>query len=1349
MHTFETSLKAKLIYVFAIPDEPHAGCLKVGDATFYSDKGDTEDWPSPNCEPLNKAARERIDQYTGTAGIVYQLLHTEIALYKDKDDQTCAFRDHDVHRVLERSGVKKKAFDGVSTKSQEWFCCDLETVKSAISAVKTGDRAVTVSSTDRTPIIFRPEQQDAIQRTVKRFKKPGQRMLWNAKMRFGKTLTALQVAKERNFRRTLIITHRPVVSVGWFEDFEKIFYDRQNYRFGSRDYEDSLQALEQHVTQGGSYVFFASIQDLRGSEQVGGKFDKNDLLFHVSWDYLIIDEAHEGTLTERGEAVIQALTKPETCVLQLSGTPFNLLPKYDEKEIFTWDYVMEQRAKVEWDKKHLGDDAPNPYEPLPAINIYTYDLGRLLQDYIEDDVDRAFNFREFFRTREEDGGFVHEDHIDSFLNLLCRDDPQSLYPYSREEYRNIFRHTLWMLPGVKAARALSQKLREHPVFAHFKIVNVAGDGDRKEDVDDEVENRNALQMVKDAIGTDPDQTYTITLSCGRLTTGVSVAPWTGVFMMAGTYKSTATAYMQTIFRVQTPYTHNGRMKSVCYAFDFAPDRTLTVLAETAKVSAKVGQQTDEDRRTLADFLNFCPVIALEGSKMEPYDVDRMMAQLKKAQIERVVSRGFEDGYLYNNELYNLDDGRMKDFQDLQNVIGKTKALPRTLDIDINRQGLTNEQYEEIERVEKKKKAERTPEEEEMLRQREEQREQRGRAIAILRGISIRMPLMLYGADIKDENRELTIDNFTALVDDRSWEEFMPRGVTKELFERFKRYYDKDVFREAGKRIRRMARTADRFTIEERIERITDIFATFRNPDKETVLTPWRVVNLHLSRTLGGYTFFDEAFERELSTPREVDIAGVTADVFHPDALILEINSKSGLYPLYAAYSIYRARLRAHKEQHPDEVMDDDTARQLWDETLRQNILVLCKTPMAVSITRRTLAGFRPADVNARDYPNLIQELIDKPAHVADTLRCTQNFWHLNNPLMKIDTVIGNPPYQLTVAKKETDNGQKAVINIFQLFQELVDQLPPHYSSLIYPGGRWIHRSGKGLADFGLKQINDAHLSKLIFYANAGSLFDDAAIADGLSIVFKDYQKTKAGFSYIYGANQEIRLAPPGDKLIPLNPQHMRINGCLERIVRNHHLCFLSEHILPRSLFSIESDFVERNPALVREYNEGDVLGDNEIKLFTNDKAGKSGRARWYVANKDVIKTGVEQIGRWKVVVSSANAGGQKRSNQLAIMDNRSAFGRSRVALKTFVTEREAQNFFAYCRTDFIRYTFLLTDEALTSLAKLVPDIGDYTDENGVIDFTADINAQLYRLFEIDTDMQSIIAQTLKEKEAGR
>lgn len=1335
MHTFETSLKAKLIYVFAIPDEPHAGCLKVGDATFYSDKGDAEDWPLPNSELLDKAARERIDQYTGTAGIVYQLLHTEIALYKDKDDQTCAFRDHDVHRVLERSGVKKKSFDGVSTKSQEWFCCDLETVKSAITAVKAGKGVVSVS-TKYTPIIFRPEQQDAIQRTVKRFKKPGQRMLWNAKMRFGKTLTALQVASERDFRRTLIITHRPVVSAGWFEDFEKIFYDRQNYRFGSRDRGNSLQALEQHAKQGGCYVFFASIQDLRGSEQVGGKFDKNDLLFNIPWDYLIVDEAHEGTLTERGEAVIQALTKPETCVLQLSGTPFNLLPKYNEKEIFTWDYVMEQRAKMEWNKNHLGDDAPNPYESLPAINIYTYDLGRLLQDYLEDDEDRAFNFREFFRTRE-DGGFVHEDHIDSFLNLLCRDDPQSLYPYSRKEYRNIFRHTLWMLPGVKAARALSQKLSEHPVFAHFKIVNVAGDGDKKEDVDDEVENRNALQMVKDAIGSDSDKTYTITLSCGRLTTGVSVPPWTGVFMMAGTYKSTATAYMQTIFRVQTPYTHNGRMKSVCYAFDFAPDRTLTVLAETAKVSTKVGQQTDEDRHILTDFLNFCPVIALDGSEMKPYDVDRMMAQLKKAQIERVVSRGFEDGYLYNNELYHLDDGRMKDFQDLQNVIGKTKALPRTLDIDINRQGLTNEQYEEIERIEKKKKAERTPEEEEMLRQREEQREQRGRAIAILRGISIRMPLMLYGADINDEDRELTIDNFTALVDDRSWEEFMPRGVTKELFERFKRYYDKDVFREAGKRIRRMARTADRFTIEERIERITDIFATFRNPDKETVLTPWRVVNLHLSRTLGGYTFFDEAFERELSAPRAVDIPGVTAEVFRPDALILEINSKSGLYPLYAAYSIYQSRLRAHKEQHPDEVMDDDTARQLWDETLRQNILVLCKTPMAVSITRRTLAGFRPADVNARDYPNLIQELIDKPAHVADTLRDTQHFWQLNNPLMKIDAVIGNPPYQVMV---EGNGRSKPVYHLLMDLSFAIAQR----STLITPA-RYLFNTGFTPAEWNLKMLNDEHFRIVLYCANSSDLFPNVDIKGGIAIMYRDagHRFRKIGVFKAYPELENIMQKVASHMPSSLT-EIIYAESSYSFNMKNNEAALIVKERLGNDKKIITNVF-EKLPDLFTTESREDTIG-------FYGRTNKGGRCIRYVSRELIVAH--PNLDKYKVLVPEGNGSGAIGEISSTPIIGDPFIGEPHLgATQTFLTigafdtKAEAEACLKYVKTKFAR-TMLgilkVTQHNPKDTWQYVP-MQDFTATSD-IDWSqsvAEIDQQLYRKYALSQEEIAFIEKMIK------
>lgn len=192
---------------------------------------------------------------------------------------------------------------------------------------------------------------------------------------------------------------------------------------------------------------------------------------------------------------------------------------------------------------------------------------------------------------------------------------------------------------------------------------------------------------------------------------------------------------------------------------------------------------------------------------------------------------------------------------------------------------------------------------------------------------------------------------------------------------------------------------------------------------------------------------------------------------------------------------------------------------------------------------------------------------------------------------------------------------------------------------------------------------------------------------------------------------------------------------------------MHDTILPRSLFSIESDFVEKNPNLVRNYVDGDMFFDpkSEIKLFTNDKAGKSGRAKWYVANKNVITTGKEYLDKWKVVVSSANAGGQKRSNQLAILDNHSAFGRSRVAIKTFDTRKEAENFYKYMKSELIRFAFLMTDESLTSLGKLVPDIGKYTDNNGILDFKKDINEQLYKLFDIKEEAQKHIRYILSTK----
>src|SRR5574344_855363 len=425
-----------------------------------------------------------------------------------------------------------------------------------------------------------------------------------------------------------------------------------------------------------------------------------------------------------------------------------------------------------------------------------------------------------------------------------------------------------MIPGVKEAKALSALLQKHPVFGCFNVINVAGDGD------EEIDSKDALKAVEKAMTDHPEETYTITLSCGRLTTGVSVKPWTACFMLSGSYNTAASAYMQTIFRVQTPAVIGGKQKEECFVFDFAPDRTLKVVAETAKISAKAGTTSNNDRELLENFLNFCPIIGFDGSKTVEYDTKKMLEQLKKVDVERVVRNGFEGGYLYNNDLMKLNDIELKEFEELKKIIGTTKAMAKTGDIDINSLGFTEEEFEQVQKEKRlKAKDELTSEQKEMLEKLKEAKKNRDAAVSILRGISIRMPLLIYGADLNKNldgsEEELTLDNFADTVDDQSWEEFMPSGVTKEKFGKFKKYYDQDVFRAAGKRIREMAKAADGLNIEERIGRISTIFNTFRNPDKETVLTPWRVVNMHMTDCLGGWCFYDKDYKEPIEEPRYV------------------------------------------------------------------------------------------------------------------------------------------------------------------------------------------------------------------------------------------------------------------------------------------------------------------------------------------------------------------------------------------------------------------------------------------------------------------------------------------------
>lgn len=1043
---FKTTADRKVIYVQTGKWDRYKGAEKVGETTTDNLEIDSR----PNSDDLRNVANQRVKQYMRTSGVPFTVQWAELA-YRKKDHTW--FHDYDVHDVLERSGVKKsKKLEG-----NEWFEADVETAKKAIQAVKEGRKSINVPlKNEEFQIKLRPEQKEAI-KTKQAFKKHD-KMLWNAKIRFGKTLTALQLVKEEKYQHVLIMTHRPVVDEGWFEDFKKISMPDAGYLYGSKNTGEDISYL---LKSGKPYVYFASLQDLRGSEEVGGKQgDKNHEIFDNEWDLVIVDEAREGTQTDLAQRVTnEVVTEGHTKLLELSGTPFNILDQYEEDQVYTWDYVMEQQAKHYWSINHPNE--PNPYAGLPEVSMYTFEMSRVFKEaqFMNEDK-QSFNFKEFFRV-DEQGKFVYESKVKQFLRNITTPDSKTNYPFSTKEFRNRLRHTLWILPGVKEANALEDLMKQDPVFGmEYQIINVVRNGD-----DNGVASESDIDKVKDAMMPDPAKTKTITLTVRKMTTGVTIKPWTGVLFLSNT--NSAMQYLQAAFRAQSAYSSpTFGQKTNCYIFDFAPDRALTVMAAASQLDTGVGKRTTGvQKEKMAQLLNFLPIIGEKGQSMEPYNVDNLLAKIKRVYAEKAVQSGFDDDSLYSDELLMLDDVDLQDFNDLKAKIGTTKAEKKKTEIDVNDQGLSDEEYDTANRAKKKPKKERTHEEEAALEKMKALKKQRKTMISILRSISIRIPMMIYGMKV-DINQDVDIHKFIDKVDALSWEEFMPKGVSKELFKKFIKYYDPDVFIEAGRIIRRKTKELDRLDPIDRAEKLALIFGTFRNPDKETVLTPWRVVNMHLGKTIGGYNFYDESYQYTTKKGKKIRTwrkTKYTDQVFNPDAHILEINSKTGLYSLYAALSIYYQEYMDMIEQSGGKFSFEDQL-MIWQRVLRENIFVVAKTPMAKAITQRTLAGYLDMDTNIAFVDHIVEDAKVSPKDEAEKIK--RLFGN-----MKFDVVIGNPPYQEVVAKKETNNGQKRVANIFQYFQELSDNLG-ECVSLIYPGKRWIHRSGKGMSKFGLQQINE-------------------------------------------------------------------------------------------------------------------------------------------------------------------------------------------------------------------------------------------------------------------------------------
>lgn len=1052
-------------------------------------------------------------------------------------------------------------------------------------------------------ITLRSEQRDAIDQAKERFcKRSGRRgeyqyevlpeyrqFLWNAKMRFGKTICAMQLMRELDVKRTLIITHRPVVGESWLKAFKQVVGSKSSepkvkgnsdihktYGFGMRSDDESETVgnyynLEKFVeTPGNHYAFFVSMQYIRLSELVNSKTQaknagkelgngnstskENEMLkadiLKTDWDLIIIDEAHEGTLTSLGKGVIQDFLKKEkTKMLYLSGTPFNLYEDFKEDEIYTWDYIAEQTAKHNWNLEHPNEK--NPYAELPKMNIFTYDITKNIDNIL--DQTGVFSFPEFFRTwtgnpkadnasmpEGAKGRFVHEPEVSEFLNLLSMKNDENNFPFSKPEYRQMFRHTLWVVSHVNEAAALEQLLKEHKIFRHFDVVNVAGRNETDE------QNENALDKVLKAIGENPEKTSTITISCGRLTTGVTVAPWTAVFYLKGGDR--AATYMQTIFRVQSPYkTPDGKIKKECYVFDFAPDRTLKIVAETAKFSSmatakeKKKQEGDEektqemrDKETVREFIELCPVLSMDGGKMSPMDVNDIYKQLENVFIDRLVRKGFDDPCLYNQDELNKvnpeiinhigenggkapDEKRKdaKDTVDLSHMTDEQRAdweekirqkkaeakkkaeekLKKDVEFKAKWEAMSDEEREdwlkaEAERIARREKA-------------KEEREEFKKRMTNIRGIALRIPLLMYGgADAGDPKDELTVDNFTRKIKDESWTEFMPKGISKEDFNKIRKCFNATRFEEAGKKYRALTREADFMHIDERIRQITEIFSYFRNPDKETVLTPWRVVNMHMSDTIGGWCWYDESFDEKtgvLDTPRYVDQGDVTRQLFDNVDLagevqtkILEINSKTGLYPLYVTYSLFRRRL---DEYIKAECIDKETVsvqeeQVVWDDIVKDNMYVICNTPMAVGITRRTLFGFRQVDQKANiKNVQLIERASKNQEELVQELKSV-GFWKGNTSKqeMKFNAVVGNPPYQLS------GHGQKP-LPIYQNFIDLARTLKPKCISIVSPS-RWF--AANDLKEFRDSIIKENKLDIIHDFADARLCFPNVEIKGGIS-----------------------------------------------------------------------------------------------------------------------------------------------------------------------------------------------------------------------------------------------------------
>ncbi len=615
------------IYAYQTPGVArHVGWTKIGEAR-------------------KQTVAARSAQQTGTVGVEARLCWVRPARFADGRD----LRDTMFHHYLERKGVVRE-----QNPRREWFRIGGEEALGhfEVFSGQEGEEA----AQGRMEYVLRNEQAEAVRLARLHFEDGGEKFLWNAKPRFGKTLAAYDLVRQMGARKVLVLTNRPAVSDGWLTDFLRfiawqeplLFVSenaalRQAHPEGVYSREDYLNALSRRDDVEG-FVAFESLQGLKGAQAFGGRHEKLRWLRDLEFDLLIIDEAHEGAETEKATFAIEVLRHRHR--LHLSGTPFRQLADgaFWADEVFSWSYVDEQEAKAAW-----AGEENNPYEMLPRMRMFTYRLSPMVEATVrrgfDETHDYAFDLAEFFKVERD--RFVYEAQVRAFLQALTT---QEKYPFSTPALRRELCHTLWVLNRVASAKALKALLKEPGSgFEEYDVVLAAGDG--KGNDEDAVISESALTRVRTAIKSSGRPT--ITLSVGQLTVGVTVPEWTGILML-NTCKSAA-AYFQATFRVQNPHetVRDGKlwMKEEAYVFDFDPTRTLELFAELANQLApqiETGAPNEAERAAcIRRLLNFYPVIGEdEEGRMAPLDVGQVLSIPRRLRCQEVVRSGFMSNFLF-------------------------------------------------------------------------------------------------------------------------------------------------------------------------------------------------------------------------------------------------------------------------------------------------------------------------------------------------------------------------------------------------------------------------------------------------------------------------------------------------------------------------------------------------------------------------------------------------------------------------------------------------------------------------------------------------------------------------------